>query len=232
MCGRFTLTKPTDVIAEYFALQALPSWTPRYNIAPTQAAPTIRYDQRSRRRIFEGRYWGLIPAWSRDNTFAARMINARAETAHEKPAFREAMKHQRCLVMADGFYEWQAPSVKGQRKQPYYIHMQDGAPFAFAGLWAQWQRADGEVIQSCTVLTTSPNELMKHLHHRMPVILSSGDCDRWLDPTVTDPQALTTLLGPYPADVMRVVAVDTKVNSPTYDAPDCIQPLDENNQSN
>ncbi len=225
MCGRFTLTKPADEIADYFELHDLPEWQPRYNIAPTQPAPTIRFDHVSKQRVFEGRHWGLIPSWSRDEKFAARLINARAETASEKPSFRAAMKRQRCLIVTDGFYEWQASATKGQRKQPYYIQMQAGNLFAMAGLWARWQRADGQVIQSCTVLTTSPNVLMNPIHDRMPVILSSDDYDRWLDPTMTDQKACATLLSPYSADTMKAVAVSTKVNPPSYDAADCVQPL-------
>ncbi len=225
MCGRFTLTKPADEIADYFELHDLPEWQPRYNIAPTQAVPTVRFDASSQRRVFECRKWGLIPSWSRDDKFAAKLINARAETAAEKPSFRDAMKRQRCLIVTDGFYEWQAPKSKGQRKQPYYIRMQSGSLFAMAGLWARWKGDDEQVVQSCTVLTTNPNELMKPIHDRMPVILSPQDFGLWLEPERTDPTALETLLTPYPADAMQALAVSTRVNSPSCDDPDCVKPI-------
>jgi len=153
------------------------------------------------------------------------MINARAETASEKPAFRDAMKRQRCLVVTDGFYEWQATQTRGQRKQPYYIQMQTGDLFALAGLWSTWQGEDGQVVQSCTILTTSPNELMKPIHDRMPVILSPADYNHWLGPAVVDSKICATMLAPYRADVMKAMAVSTVVNVSSHDAPDCVQPL-------
>lgn len=221
MCGRFSLGQSGRAIAEAFQLPTEPAIAPRYNIAPTQPAPVILAT--SEERQFQLLYWGLIPSWAKDPKMGARMINARSETVSEKPSFRAAFKRRRCLVLADGFYEWQR-STTG--KQPFYFLMESHQPFAFAGLWEHWQGADGSEITSCTILTTEANELMHSLHDRMPVILEPQEYDRWLDPTFQDPVVLQSLLRPYASDQMTSYAVSPRVNSPKYDYPGCIEPLE------
>lgn len=224
MCGRFTLTAESDVVASVFELGEVPTLSPRYNIAPTQPVLAVLADPHQQERFPQTLRWGLIPSWAKDPGVGARMINARAESVATKPAFRSAQRHRRCLIPADGFYEWQ--KVAGEkRKQPFYVCMDDGRPFAFAGLWEHWEGPDGSAIQSCTVITTEPNELMRPLHDRMPVILPRQDYDRWLNPSARDPASLETLLVPHPAENMKVFAVSTYVNAPSRDTPQCIEPL-------
>jgi putative SOS response-associated peptidase YedK len=165
--------------------------------------------------------WGLIPSWAKDPAMGAKLINARAETVAEKPSFRSAFRHRRCLVVADGFYEWQKQEGK---KQPFYFRLQDGQPFAFAGLWESWKDPNGEVVDSCTILTTEANQLMQPIHDRMPVILASQDYDLWLDPTVQSEQ-LQNLLQPFPSEAMVSYPVSTKVNKPTNDTPELVNSL-------
>jgi putative SOS response-associated peptidase YedK len=222
MCGRFTLTQSAAAIAEAFDLDEIPRFVPGYNIAPTQPVPTIRASRDSRRE-FDYLYWGLIPSWSKDPTIGARMINARSETVTEKPSFRTAFKRRRCLIVADGFYEWQK---LGSKKQPYYFQLADHQIFGFAGLWEHWHSPEGDEIQSCTILTTAANELMRSVHDRMPVILHPQDYDLWLDPTIQTDERLHFLLRPYPDDQMCAYPVSTKVNSPQNDSPECIVPLE------
>jgi putative SOS response-associated peptidase YedK len=203
MCGRFTLRTPPAVLVEHFRLNSLPDLSPRLNIAPTQQIGVVRQSAPGQRE-FVWMKWGLIPRWAKDPKIANQMINARAETAAEKPAYRDAFKRRRCLIAADGFYEWQKTGPKS--KQPYFIHMKDHRLFSFAGLWERW----GE-IESCTLLTTSPNQLCAPIHDRMPVILSPADYDRWLDPQVTDAAELQPLLDCYPADEMAVEPANPRV---------------------
>jgi putative SOS response-associated peptidase YedK len=165
--------------------------------------------------------WGLVPPWAEDQKIGNRLINARAETAAGKPSFRAAFKRRRCLVPADGFYEWQKV---GRAKQPYYIRLKDGAPFAFAGLWEHWQGADGEIIESCTLLTTEANDLMRPIHERMPVMLKPEDFGRWLDRDAPAGKALAALLCPYPAEAMTAYPVSAHVNNPRNDGPACVAP--------
>lgn len=232
MCGRFTLTQSAETIAEAFDLADLPPLAPRYNIAPTQPAPAVRMT--GSQRQFTYLTWGLVPSWAKDPAMGARMINARAETVAEKPAFRSALKYRRCLIVADGFYEWQLPShaadstSKGKSrsaKQPFYFCLADRRPFAFAGLWEHWQSPDGSEIESCTLITTAANDLMQHVHDRMPVILQPQDYDLWLDPDLQSPQALQPLLVPYPSEAMTHYPVSTQVNSPRNDSPTCVEPI-------
>jgi putative SOS response-associated peptidase YedK len=222
MCGRFTLTDPDADIAVQFNLPAIPDLQPRYNIAPTQPVAAVRQVREDAAREMVLFYWGLIPFWSKDTSIGSRLINARAETAAEKPAFRAAFRRRRCLVVADGFYEWQK---QDGGKQPFFIALRDRRPFAFAGLWEHWQGGDGSEIESCTLLTTEPNELMRPLHNRMPVILQPQDYDLWLDPAVDDVRRLQPLLRPYPAGDMASYPVSRRVNSPQNDDPACIEPL-------
>jgi len=222
MCGRFTLRAPASVVAEQFALFEMPPFAPRFNIAPTQPVAVVRAvgERPPPERELVWLRWGLIPGWAGDPAIGSRMINARAETAAEKPAYRAAMRRRRCLVVADGFYEWQRT---GGRKQPYFIHMRDDRPFAFAGLWEAWEGPDHSAIESCTLLTTEPNELIEPIHNRMPVILAPDDYDRWLDPAVEQPEMVGPLLRPFGSDPMEAYPVSTHVNSPTRDDPKCIE---------
>ena len=222
MCGRFTLSAPAEVVAELFELVEEPALTPRYNIAPTQPAPVVLWNRELKQRQFDLLHWGLIPVWADDPSIGSRMINARAETVGMKPAFRSAFRHRRCLIVADGFYEWQ----KLQRgKQPFYIRMENGGPFALAGLWECWEGADGTAIDSCTILTTEPNEVLRPLHNRMPVILYPQDYGRWLDAEIREADSLKPLLCPYSGEEITVYPVSTRVNDPANDSPACIEPL-------
>lgn len=221
MCGRFTLLTPGESLAVQFELPAAPQLAPRYNIAPTQPVAAVRVDDAGRRELTH-LHWGLIPAWSKDPGMGARMINARSETVAEKPAFRAAFKYRRCLIPADGFYEWQKLNGK---KQPIYIRAQDGGVLAIAGIWERWTSPDGSEIESCSLLTTDPNELLQPIHNRMPVIIAPADYDAWLDPKVQRPEVLQPLLRSYPAALMTAYPVTPLVNSPFNDTPDCIWPL-------
>ena len=222
MCGRFTLGATAATLAAQFDLATVPTWTPRYNIAPTQEVLVVRQPSPQANREARLHRWGLIPPWAKDPSIGNRMINARAETVATKPAFRRAFKERRCLLLADGLYEWQRQE---RRKQPFYIRLRDGRPFAFAGLWEHWEGSEGMAIQSCTILTTTSNEVVGRIHDRMPVILNPTDYDRWLDPSIQEPAVLQTLLRPYPADEMTAYPVSTLVNSPANDNPGCTEPL-------
>lgn len=223
MCGRFTLTSSPEVVADLFDLAEPPQLTPRYNIAPTQESPVVRVLKTEGRRELHLLRWGLIPQWARDPSIGNRMINARSESAAAKPAYRDAFRRQRCLVPGDGFFEWKR---LGKRKQPHYIRMRDGQPFAFAGLWARWQGQEGEQIDSYTILTTEPNDLVRPIHDRMPVILARHDYEIWLDPKIQDAEQLKPLLRPSPSDDLIADPVDTLVNNPAFDDPRCIKPLE------
>jgi len=222
MCGRFTLTQSPELVAELFELDELPRFVAGFNIAPTQPVPVVRAGKAARE--FDYLYWGLIPSWSKDPSIGARMINARSETVTEKPSFRTAFKRRRCLILADGFYEWQKI---GSKKQPYYIHLLDHQPFGFAGLWEHWQGPNGDEIESCTILTTAANDLMRPIHDRMPIILPPEDHRRWLDPSIQAAPQILPLLRPYPDSQMQIYPVSTAVNNPSHDSPDCILPLAE-----
>ena len=219
MCGRYTLKTPVEELAEEFGFEAssveLP---PNYNVAPTQEVAAI-LEEGGKRRL-ELLRWGLIPSWADDPSIGSRMINARSETAPEKPSFRRAFRERRCLIPADGFYEWQRTNGA---KQPYYIRMKEGRPFAFAGLWESWKDNGGPEIRSCTILTTKPNALAAEIHDRMPVILPAGSYDAWLDPE-TGRDELYGLLAPYPEDEMEAYPVSRFVNSPQNNDPRCIEP--------
>jgi putative SOS response-associated peptidase YedK len=217
MCGRFSLSQPVETLAERFRLDEVPTLEPDYNVAPTDQVATVLVDKENQNRQFRLLHWGLIPSWAKDPKIGVRMINARAETVAEKPAFRSAFRHRRCLVLADGFYEWQ--QVKG-KKQPIYIRMQNEQPFAFAGLWEHWQGPDDSIIDSCTLLTTESNELLRPIHNRMPVILKPKDYDLWLAPEVQDPESLQPLLCPYLSEEMTAYPVSTQVNNPVNNAPE------------
>lgn len=227
MCGRFTLRTPTPVLIQQFQLGLFAPLPPRYNIAPTQPIAVVRQLGPGEPRQLDTLRWGLIPSWAKDPAIGNRMINARAETVAEKPAYRAAFRQRRCLVLADGFYEWQK-SPAG--KQPYYIRLADDRPFAFAGLWERWQDKtlkDAPIIESCTVITTDANRLVQPIHDRMPAILAPEDYAHWLDPHVAAAEQLTPLLRPYPAEEMTTYPVSPLVNRPTSDSPECIKPQPE-----
>ena len=222
MCGRFTLSTPTNALADLFDVAETFQLPPRYNVAPTNPVAVVRRPDEDAERELALLQWGFIPSWAKEPSVGSRMINARGETAATSPAFRAAFRRRRCLVLSDGFYEWQKLE---RRKQPFYFRMQDGAPFAFAGLWEHWEGADGSVVQSCTLITGEPNELVRPVHDRMPVILPREHYDLWLDPTVQRVDLLQPLLRPYDADQMVAYPVGRFVNNPANDDPDCIRPL-------
>ncbi len=223
MCGRFTLRAPASAIAEHFGLPGeVPPMAPRYNIAPSQPVPAVRlHSTATPQRGLVRLRWGLIPHWAKDPAIGNRMINARAETVARKPAYKAAFRRRRCLVPADGFYEWRK---NGRRRQPYFIRLPDDGLFAIAGLWESWEGPDHSVVESCTLLTTEPNELVRPIHNRMPVILPPEHYDCWLDPAEQNLARLAPLLRPYPADLLRADRVSTLVNSPRNDSPECIAP--------
>ena len=220
MCGRYTLSTPGAAVAELLELDSAPRLAPRYNIAPTQESAVVRLADG--RRSLAGLRWGLVPYWAADPSIGSRMINARSETVAEKPAFRSSLRRRRCLVPADGFYEWRRTPAG---KQPYLIRLCGGGPFAFAGLWERWVPHDGEPIESFTILTTRPNELIATLHDRMPVILPARHHGLWLDPAESAPERLTSVLRPFPAEEMEAFPVSTLVNAPANDVPECVAPL-------
>ncbi|MDQ4126373.1 MAG: SOS response-associated peptidase [Actinomycetota bacterium] len=217
MCGRYTLATPVGRLAEEFGFDSSSTeFRTSYNVAPTRQVPVVVAEGGQRR--LEMLRWGLIPSWADDPGIGARMINARSETAPEKPSFRRAFRDRRCLIPADGFYEWKREEGG---KQPYYFRLEGGRPFAFAGLWESWTK-DGE-IRSCAILTTAANELVAGIHDRMPVILPAGHYDAWLDPEA-ERDELTGLLVPYPGDDLETYPVSRFVNSPGNDDPRCIEP--------
>jgi putative SOS response-associated peptidase YedK len=222
MCGRFTLEKSVGSLASLFQVDTGPSMEERYNIAPTQPVTVVRLSPEREERELVLLRWGLIPAWAKNPADLPLLINARAETAASKPAFRTALRRRRCLVPSDGFFEWQR---LGREKRPFYIHMRDGAPFAMAGLWERWEGPDGSAIESCALLTTEANELMRTVHDRMPVILSPENYDLWLDSTVQDVEMIESLLRPYPSESMVTTPVSLRVNNARNDDPQCILPL-------
>lgn len=222
MCGRFTLFDTAASLAEAFEVAEVPSLSPRYNIAPSQAVAAVRIPPSGGAREVVLLRWGLIPSWAKDPSLGDRMINARAETAAGKPAFRSAIRRRRCLVPASGFYEWKRTNG---RKQPYYIRRPDGKPFGFAGLWESWEGPGQAAVESCTILTTSANELLLPIHDRMPVIVSPADYDLWLSPEVRDPEELARLFRPCPPEEVTAFPVGTAVNNPKTDSPQLIEPL-------
>jgi putative SOS response-associated peptidase YedK len=223
MCGRFTLTADPADLQEVFQWVNFGNadFLPRYNIAPSQALAVVANTGQNKLDFFT---WGLVPFWAKDPSIGNRMINARAETLAEKPSFKNAFKRRRCLILADGFYEWQ--KIPGEKtKIPNYIHMKDGKPFAFAGLWEDWNSPDGSRILSGTIITTEPNQLMAPIHNRMPVILPESSYEQWLTPGEVDPAQLSPLLHPFDADKMEAYAVSPLVNNPANDKSECISPI-------
>jgi putative SOS response-associated peptidase YedK len=221
MCGRFTLTVDTAQLQAAFAGFEFPSQVgPRYNIAPSQPVLVLPNDGKNKADFFT---WGLIPAWAKDPTIGARLLNARAETLAEKPSFRGSYRYKRCLIPADGFYEWKKLPGQGA-KIPYRITLKDQRPFAFAGLWDEWLSPDGSQVKSCVIITTAPNALVAETHDRMPVILHPQDYDAWLSPEARPPQDLQSLLAAFPAEEMSAHPVTRLVNNARLDTPEMIQP--------
>jgi len=222
MCGRFTLFEPDRVLAREFGVSDFPPGSPRYNIAPSQPVAAVRAAPAGIGREFALLRWGLIPSWSKDPAIGNRLINARAETAREKPSFRNAFRRHRCLIPTSGFYEWQRQE---RGKQPYFIRRRDERLFAFAGLWDRWENPDEGIIETCTILTTAANAVLAPIHDRMPVIVPPREYDRWLDPSLKDPDSLAPLLVPFPPEEMLAFPVSPRVNAPSTDDEGCIAPL-------
>lgn len=219
MCGRYTLSTPSDDLALLFDISELMPLPPRYNLAPTQEAAVVRVKESGGPRRLDLLKWGLIPYWAKEAAIGNKLINARSETVVEKASFKTSFKNKRCLIPADGFYEWRKVPG-GKRKQPYFVHRPDGEPFAFAGLWEVWRgpkddegNRTGEPLRSCTIITTTPNEVMAEVHDRMPVILPPSAWDEWLDPDNDDIETLGRLLVPAPAGITELRPVSTQVNS-------------------
>jgi len=222
MCGRFALKTPPRSIQEHFHLPETAYLSPRYNIAPSQTIAVVRHLPGKTFRQLDMLHWGLIPAWAKDMKIGYKMINARGETLAQKPSFRSAFKTRRCLIVADGFFEWKRSA---RSKQPFYVHLADGAVFAFAGIWESWNSPLGSTVESCTIITTSPNELLQEVHERMPVILHPKEYATWLR-DLTPEHSLHQLLVPYPAAEMEIHRVSSLVNNPKNDSISCIQPID------
>jgi len=215
MCGRYTFATSPEIAAEFYELTELPPAQARYNIAPTQSVGTVLFSPENNARRWRMMRWGLIPSWSKDKSVGAKMINARSETLATKPAFKSALQLRRCLIPANGFYEWRK---EGRVKRPYYISMRDGGPLAFAGLWDRWTSPAGEMIDSCTIITTEANEAVRGLHDRMPVILVRGDFQQWLESRALEDR----LFRPFPAEKVQVYPVSRRVNGTEYDGPECV----------
>ena len=224
MCGRFVKKSPKEELRKRFGFDDVPSgslFDPRYNIAPSQEHPILIVLD-DRRQVIPMK-WGLVPNWAKDPKIGYKMINARSEGIESKPSFKLPIRKKRCLIMADGFYEWS--KIDKKTKVPYFFKLNNGEPFAFAGLWDEWNTGEG-VLKTFTIITTTPNELMKPVHNRMPVILKPSDEAKWLDPEITDPREILPLLVPYSSNEMECVRVSFVVNSPRNDVPECIVPVD------
>jgi putative SOS response-associated peptidase YedK len=218
MCGRYTITATPEVLRALFGYTEQPNFPPRYNIAPTQPIPIVRLVDG--KRNFALVRWGLLPSWVKDPKKFTLLINARGESAAEKPAFRAAMKRRRCLIPADGFYEWQA---SGARKQPYYIHKKSGEPFAFAGLWETWTGPNGEELETAAIVTTAANKTLAPIHDRMPVILAPDAFDLWLDAANVDPMTASALIHPAPENWLEAYPISTDVNRVANDNPKLLE---------
>jgi putative SOS response-associated peptidase YedK len=223
MCGRYRLTSKERYLAEHFDVSDEVEWSPRYNIAPSDSVATIRQHATEPKRMFSKMRWGLVPSWAEDPSIGYKTINARSESVTEKPSYSDSFKKRRCLIPADGFYEWKK---EGKEKQPFNFGMVDDSIFAFAGIWDSWRAPEGQVIETCSILTTTPNALVQAVHDRMPVILGRDVYDDWLDPALQDTTALAYLLKPFPAKEMRSYPVSQWVNSPKNDTPDCMTELE------
>ncbi|PQO28431.1 SOS response-associated peptidase [Bremerella cremea] len=222
MCGRYTLRARLNQLLQMYSAQSEIEISPRYNIAPSQKVPVLRLGEDSGMREIVLMRWGLIPSWAKDEKIGYKMINARSETIQEKPSYRSAFKRRRCLVLADGFFEWQR---QGSKKQPYLFQKKDGAPYGYAGLWETWTKGH-QPMQSCTIITTTANELVEDVHDRMPVILQERHLENWLNPEFDHVDRLKAMLAPYPSDEMQRYPVDPMVGSPKNDKPECVEPIE------
>ena len=220
MCGRYSLVASIAELEGRFGFDGADVTSPSYNVAPTQGVLTVVSESEARHAV--PMRWGLIPSWAKDPKIGSRMINARAETVAEKPSFRTALRRRRCLVPADGFYEWQRTSAG---KRPMRITMASGEPFAFAGLWDTWRDPQDETVISCTIITTGANDLLRPIHDRMPVILQRDQEDLWLDHDIRDSDILREVLIPYNPGSMKAYEVSTLVNSPANDGPEILNPI-------
>lgn len=218
MCGRFAFYSPHQAVTDIFGVEFPLAIEPRFNIAPSQFIVALRAGAEGGLEPAVLK-WGLIPSWAKDPKIGNRMINARAETVHEKPSFRAAFKRRRCVILADGFYEWR---MVGGGKEPYFISMHDDAPFAMAGLWEYWQGKDGTELETCTIITTAANDVMLPLHHRMPVILSPANAARWSGPDCDLPDAAQAVLGDWENDHLKYRVVGRAVNNPRNDGPELL----------
>jgi putative SOS response-associated peptidase YedK len=222
VCGRFTLTASPEELARRFELDETPELEARFNVAPGQDVASVRQIAEGGRRVLELRRWGLVPPWADDPRIGNRLVNARAETARGKPAYRRAFQQRRCLIPADGFYEW--AGGPGSR-EPYHVSLDAGELFGLAGLWERWGGASGDRVESCTILTTEANERLRPIHDRMPVILDPADYALWLDPAMHDPERLAALLRPGPAAALRLRRVSRRVNDAKLDEPSLLDPV-------
>jgi putative SOS response-associated peptidase YedK len=223
MCGRYRLSRTKNILAEHFDVEPDDDWVPRYNIAPSQDVPVIRQHPEQPKRLGSQMRWGLIPFWAKDPSLGVKMINARAETVATKPAFRDALRKQRCLIPADGFYEWRR---NGKVMTPFCFTMADDSIFAFAGIWDSWRNPESKAIETCSIITTTPNALLADIHDRMPVILPDDTYELWLDPGFNNVQELAALLVQYETKLMHRHAVSTRVNSVKNDDARCAEPMD------
>jgi putative SOS response-associated peptidase YedK len=224
MCGRYRLSRRKQIVDEYFgSISGEEEWNPRYNVAPTQPIPVIRQNPKEPVLELALIRWGLIPSWAKDPSISARMINARSETASTKPAFRDALKSRRCLIPADAFYEWQKT---GKAKQPYCFEVDEGELFAFAGIWDRWKDPSGNALETCSILTTSANAVASPVQDRMPVILDPDSYDLWLDPGMNDVSAVSELLKPCDARLMRCYPISTRINHVANDDEECSAPVE------
>lgn len=222
MCGRYFLHSDLDVLTDLFGeLDGEVSLSPRYNIVPGQAIPIVRADAQGKRHLAFA-HWGLVPSWSKGPDSKYRMINARAETVAEKPAFRSAYRYRRCLIPADGFYEWQSLPHGG--KQPFCIRRLDKRPLAMAGIWEHWMSDDGAELESCSIIVTQANTIVSPVHERMPVLIQQADFNPWLDRHRQHPQELQAFLASVPSDKLEMYPVSKAVNNPNNDSPDLIRP--------
>jgi putative SOS response-associated peptidase YedK len=217
MCGRYRLSRRKQIVEEYFeSASEAEDWSPRYNIAPTQPVATVR--QAGASRVLSLMRWGLVPSWATDIKIGNQLINGRSESLLEKPAFRDSFRQRRCLIPADGFYEWKKD---GKQRQPFHFGMKDDAMFAFAGVWDRWKSANGQMLESCSILTTAANELLTGVHGRMPVILPRRHYQSWLTAPATEAERLADLLVPFDASLMIRYPVSSLVNKPQNDVPEC-----------
>ncbi len=224
MCGRINLTSAPHVLAARFYLDVVPELAPRYNIAPSQDLAAVVPNPDSEGRLLRGFRWGLVPPWSKGPQTGPKLINARSETVHQKPAFREAFARRRCLVPVNGFYEWQK---RPDGSQPFLFRRRDHDVFALAGIWERWEYPGGRVLETCSILTTAANSLMRPIHHRMPVVVPETDWRLWFDLEPSRQEAVASLLKPAPAEALIAHPVSRRVNSPSWDDPACLEPVED-----